>query len=233
MERVLVVEDDLSIRESLSTALDLEGFDVRAVPSAESALELLDSEIPDIALLDVRLPGRDGFSLCRSIREAGHRFPIIMLTAKDQEIDKVLGLEMGADDYMVKPYSFRELLSRIRAQLRRSAEYSAQPPSRADELQFGHVRIDFTSFTAFRDGRPLELTPIEMKIMRAFQLHPGQSLSRGQIINQVWGENYYLEDPRTVDVHVRHLREKLEVNPSEPDHILTVRSIGYRFVKNP
>lgn len=234
---VLIVEDDQNIRDSLQTGLELEGFTVIASSSAESALAAIDEEKPNIALLDVRLPGSDGFSLCRKIREQGLHFPIIMLTAKDEEMDKVIGLEMGADDYMVKPYSFRELLSRIRAQLRRSGEYAHSSLERegngSDRFEFSSVCLNFQSFRATKAGRDMELTPIEMKIMRTFVSHVGQSLSREQIIRHVWGENYYLEDPRTVDVHIRHLREKLEDDPSRPLHIQTVRSVGYRFVKNP
>lgn len=231
-ESVLIVEDDPAIASSITTGLELEGFTVHHCSSGEDALQLLPVSHIDIALLDIRLPGMDGLHVCRSIREQGYRFPVIMLTARDEEMDKVLGLEMGADDYMVKPYRYRELLSRIRAQLRRANIYSSSEAEN-ELVDFGQVRVDFLARRAYRDGQEIEVTPVEFRMMLAFRDHENQSLSRQQIIDAVWGEHYFLEDPRTVDVHIRHLREKLEEDPSSPRHIQTVRGHGYRFIKKP
>ncbi|AHC13900.1 response regulator transcription factor [Salinispira pacifica] len=231
-ETVLIVEDDRSIAASVSTGLELEGFRTIQCGSAEDALTILPVHHIDIALLDIRLPGMDGLNLCRTLREQGHTFPVIMLTARDEELDKVLGLEMGADDYMVKPYGYRELLSRIRAQLRRATRYSSSD-SEGELVDFGQARVDFLARRAFRDGREIDITPVEFRIMLVFKDHENQSLSRQQIIDAVWGQDFFLEDPRTVDVHIRHLREKLETDPSSPRHIQTVRGHGYRFIKNP
>ena len=229
---ILLVEDDQAIAGSLISGLQFEQYTCTHCPDSRTALEAIGREVFDIALLDVRLPGMDGLELCRKLREEGHTFPIIMLTARDEEVDKILGLEMGADDYMVKPYSFRELLSRIRAQLRRSHEYT-ESGENDDTILFGNIRIDSKGMRVYRNNESIDITPIEYRLLKTLIDHASQSLSREQIIRQVWGENFYLEDPRTVDVHIRHLREKLEEDPSEPCHIQTVRGFGYRLVKKP
>ncbi|MGI9255543.1 MAG: response regulator transcription factor [Salinispira sp.] len=228
---ILLVEDDKAIAESLISGLQLEQYTCFHCSEAQTALETVQKNRVDIALLDIRLPGMDGLQLCRKFRDDGYNFPIIMLTARDEEIDKILGLEMGADDYMVKPYSFRELLSRIRAHLRRSREY---PELSGNSLfLLGDVQIDRMRMRVYRNNKPVDITPVEFRLLTALITYESQPLSREQIIRQVWGENFYLEDPRTVDVHIRHLREKLESDPSQPAHIQTVRGFGYRLVKNP
>ena len=228
---ILLVEDDQAIAQSLISGLQFEHYRCTHCTSSEAALSGLEEQSFDIALLDVRLPGMDGLELCRRVREKGYTFPIIMLTARDEEVDKILGLEMGADDYMVKPYSFRELLSRIRAHLRRSREYSEN--TEGENILFATIRIDTSGMRVYRDGRIIEITPIEYRLLMTLIQHESQSLSREQIVGQVWGEDFFLEDPRTVDVHIRHLREKLEEDPSSPRFIQTVRGFGYRFIKKP
>ena len=229
--RVLLVEDDPAIARSLISGLEFEQYKCIHCSDAQTALETMGREAFDIALLDIRLPGIDGLELCRRLREAGQILPIIMLTARDEEVDKILGLEMGADDYMVKPYSFRELLSRIRAQLRRFQEYA--DPTEKSTVIFGNIRVDSDGMRVYRSNKNIDITPIEYRMLKTLIEYESQSLSREQIIRQVWGEDFYLEDPRTVDVHIRHLREKLEEDPADPRHIQTVRGFGYRFVKKP
>lgn len=231
LTHILLVEDDTAIAQSLISGLQFEALACIHCANAQEALEVVKGQSIDVALLDIRLPGMDGLQLCRKFREEGYIFPIIMLTARDEEIDKILGLEMGADDYMVKPYSFRELLSRIRAQLRRVREYTDQPET--DSFLFGNIRVDNGEMRVYRSNKIIDITPIEFRLLKTLIDHESQSLQREQIIQQVWGENFYLEDPRTVDVHIHHLREKLEDDPADPQHIQTVRGFGYRFVKNP
>ena len=184
---------------------------------------------PHLILLDVRLPDLSGFDVCRQIRQMGLRQPILMLTARRDEIDKVLGLEMGADDYVTKPFSLRELLSRIRAQLRRAYGDLSSPG--ADLLYVRDLTIDRGRGIVKRGARAINLTPTEFRLLVYLARHPGQALSRAQIVDAVWGYDADIESERTVNVHIRHLREKLELDPSHPSLILTVPGIGYRLVQ--
>ncbi len=236
-ERILVVEDDPAIALGLCDALRDDGFDVVHAPGGDAALEILTGSRADpnirLVLLDVRLgPGPDGFAVCRRLREAGLRMPVIMLTARDEEVDRVLGLELGADDYVVKPYSLRELKSRIRAQLRRAYGTLASAVQ-ASTITFGSCVFDTQSLRLYRNGKEENLTPVELRLLRYFLDNADIALSRRQIIDAVWGNDFILEDDRTVDVHVRHLREKTETDPADPRHVQTVRGHGYRFVAKP
>jgi two-component system response regulator VicR len=212
-ERILVVEDESAVARGLEYALRHEGFEVLWAANGESALELAHRQDPHLILLDIRLPGISGFDVCRQLRAEGRRQPILMLTARDEEMDKVLGLEMGADDYVVKPFSLRELISRIRALLRRAYGPLADPAGGG----------------LLRAGQLVELTPTEFRLLRHLVIHPGQPFSREELIDAVWGYDSSVGSGRTVDVHMRHLREKLEQDPADPRFLVTVRGLGYMF----
>jgi len=227
-ERILIVEDERAVARGLEYALAREGFAVTWAGSGEEALVLARSQNPHLILLDVRLPGIGGFDVCRQLRREGRRMPIMMVTARDEEIDRVLGLELGADDYVVKPYSLRELLSRIRALLRRAyGELAAASP--AGRLCFGDVEVDLERLQASRRGEVVDLTPTEFRLLRYLVAHPGRPFDRETLIEAVWGYDSSVGSGRTVDTHIRHLREKLEPDPAHPRWLVTVRGIGYKF----
>lgn len=230
---MLIIEDDDAVAKGLVFALREEGFTPLRAESAERADDLMKEHTPKLIVLDIRLPGMNGFDYCKKLRSEGRNLPILMLTARDEETDKVLGLEIGADDYMIKPFSLRELVSRIRALLRRSyGELSRTEGSRI--VRFGDVEIDTERLAVTKNGTEIELTPLEFKLLKLFIDNPKVPLSRERILESVWGSSTYYGDERTVDVHVRHLREKLENDPSKPVWIKTVRNLGYVFtVKNP
>lgn len=224
--QILVVDDEESIRELLVYNLQKAGYDVATADDGPKAVRLAQDK-PDLILLDVMLPRMDGFEVCREIK--GHpptaSIPIIMLTAKDEEIDKVLGLELGADDYMAKPFSTRELLARIKAVLRRSQHSDLQE----SQLVVGPLRMDFSSYTAFLGQHELTLTPKEYELLKLFLTNVGRAYSRDELLEKVWGYEYS-GDTRTVDVHIRHLRAKLASVPAVSESIETIRGVGYRFV---
>jgi DNA-binding response OmpR family regulator len=227
-ERILIVEDERAVARGLQYGLASEGFTVLWAETGQRALELARSQDPDLILLDVRLPDVSGFDVCRQLRAEGRRLPILMLTARDEEVDKVLGLELGADDYVVKPYSLRELISRIRALLRRAYGDLAAPVAEGG-LSFGDVEVDLERLQVRRQGKRVDLTPTEFRLLRYLLTHPGRPFSRSALIEAVWGYDSSVGAERTVDVHVRHLRQKLEDDPSSPRWILTVRGVGYKF----
>ncbi len=222
---ILVVDDEEAVQRLLAFPLEREGYRVVAAVDGERALELAAAEAPDLILLDVMLPGIDGLEVCRRVR-ASSAVPIIMLTARDDEIDKVLGLELGADDYITKPFSLAELRSRIRAVLRR-AQLSSRP-AEDDVLSVDGVVLDAARRTVVANGQDVALTYVEFEILRTLMRSPGRVFTRQNLLESVWESADY-RDPRTIDVHVRHLREKIEPNPSEPAYIHTVRGVGYRF----
>jgi DNA-binding response OmpR family regulator len=225
---ILLVEDDPGVARSLKTGLEREGFSVTWKDHGAEAMRFAGECTPHLALLDVRLPDGSGFDFCRRMRQQGLKLPIIMLTVQAEETDKVLGLEMGADDYVTKPFSLRELISRIRAQLRRAyGEYSA---GQGDLLFVRDLVIDQTSGQVRRGNELLNLTPTEFRLLIYLARHPSQALTRAQILDAVWGYVPDLEGERTVNVHVRRLREKIEIDPSQPSLLLTVPGIGYRLV---
>lgn len=228
-ERILVVEDEPAVARGLEYALRAEGYDVRLAPTAASALEQARTADVQLALLDVRLPDGSGFDVCRTLRGEGRRLPILMLTARDDEVDKVIGLELGADDYIVKPYGLRELLSRIRAQLRRAYGELAAADADLDAVAFGDVEVDLRRLRARRGGAPVDLTPTEFRLLRHLVLHPGRPFNRDQLLEAVWGYDSTVTSDRTVDVHMRHLRQKLEPEPAAPRWLVTVRGTGYAF----
>ena len=227
-ERILYVEDERAVALGLKYALTSEGFDVIWVETGRQALETARSEDPHVILLDIRLPDISGYDVCRQLRAEGMRQPILMLTARDEELDKVLGLELGADDYVVKPYGLRELISRIRALLRRAYGELATA-STGDWQAFGDIKVDLERLRVYRRGQPVDLTPTEFRLLCYLVSHPGRPLSRSILIEAVWGYDSDIGSDRTVDVHMWHLREKLEDDPANPRWFLTVRGAGYRF----
>lgn len=227
-ERILVIEDSASVARGLEYGLGKEDFAVRCARDGAGGLELFRTWNPRLLILDIRLPDMSGFDVCRAIRGEGRREPILMLTARDEEMDKVLGLELGADDYVVKPYQLRELVSRVRALLRRVyGELAASAGS--ERISFGDLVIDPDLMAVERGGRRVNLTPTEFRLLRYLAERPERLLSRAQIIEAVWGYTADIGYDRTVDVHVRRLREKIEEDPGSPRWIQTVRGFGYRF----
>ena len=227
-ELILVVEDDAAVAKGLVYSLESEGFRVRWVTRGQAALDSVRNENPQLILLDIRLPDINGFDVCKQLRREGAKLPILMLTAKDEEVDKILGLELGADDYIVKPYSLREVISRIRAQLRR-AYGDLAIPSEASRLVYDTLVVDLEKLTVEKSGRAISLTPIEFRILRQLASHPGRPFTRDEIIERVWGYSGDIGSDRTIDVHIRHLRKKIEDDPTRPRWIQTVRGVGYKF----
>jgi DNA-binding response OmpR family regulator len=232
-DKVLVVEDDLTLRETLEYNLVRQGYEVHTAADGQTALDIARRERPDLLVLDIMLPGLDGLEVCRILRQE-MSVPILMLTARDEEIDKVVGLEIGADDYMTKPFSMRELLARVKAQLRRvrltREEATAEEESVVGEekITIGDLAIDLARHEVLRGGEPLSLKPKEYELLVFFARNRGLVLSRDLILERVWGWDYG-GGSRTVDVHVRWLREKIEPDPANPTRIITVRGVGYRL----
>ncbi len=222
MSRILVVEDEPAIALALQTDLRLEGYEVEVAEDGETASQRARDEPFDLILLDIMLPGKDGFAVCREVRSAGVKVPILMLTAKAQEAEKVLGLELGADDYVTKPFSALELRARIKALLRRTED--ATP----EVQRFGDLEIDFGRIEVRRADVALDVTPIEFKILAALVKRGGRVVSRNRLLDLVWGENTYGSD-RVIDNHVANLRKKLEDDPKKPRYVISVRGVGYRF----
>ncbi len=226
MQKVLVVEDEPDMILGLKDNLEFEGYDVAIASDGQEGLDLAQASRPDLILLDVMLPKMSGLDVCRSLRSLGADMPIIMLTARSQEVDTVVGLEVGADDYVTKPFSIKELLARVRAHLRRASRQVVE----VDAYAFGDVELFFKKHQARKAGRGLDLSPREFDMLKYFIQHAGDAISRDELLNQVWG---YTSFPltRTVDNHVARLRQKLEDIPSEPKHIITVHRVGYKFVE--
>ena len=230
-EKILVVEDDPTLQETLTYNLKRQGYQVETAGDGHTAVELADQTQPDLVILDVMLPVLDGFEVCRLIRKKSN-VPVLMLTARDDEFDRVLGLEIGADDYLTKPFSMREFLARVKAQLRRvrldREDGELQDSSIADRLEFSNLVIDLSRHEAILEGKTLSLKPKEFDLLLYFAQHHRQALSREQLMDRVWGWDF-TGGSRTVDVHIRWLREKIEEDPANPVRIVTVRGAGYRF----
>lgn len=227
---ILVVDDEKPIADILEFNLKKEGFKVFCAYDGEEALEMVDEVKPDIMLLDIMLPKKDGMDVCREVRKT-HDFPIIMLTAKDSEIDKVLGLELGADDYVTKPFGTRELIARVKANLRRQMKKEVEEISKEDDLTVGSLTIQPDAYTVLKKGETIELTHREFELLHYLARHMGQVLNREHLLQTVWGYDYF-GDVRTVDVTIRRLREKIEDNPSHPTVIVTRRGVGY-YLRDP
>jgi DNA-binding response OmpR family regulator len=226
---LLLTEDEAPVAKGLKYALEHEGFEVSWATTGKQTLAIAQERQPHLFILDIRLPDMSGFDICRHLRNNGYKQPILMLTARDEEVDKVLGLELGADDYVVKPYNLRELISRIRALLRRAYGELATPTT-PERVTFGDVMIDSERLIVTKRGHPVELTPTEFRLLRFLATHPDRAFSRNDLIEMVWGYDSDVYNERTVDVHMRHLREKLEADPTNPRHLTTIRGIGYLFV---
>lgn len=228
-EKILIVEDETALRETLEYNLARQGYEVLTAADGFTALTLARAAQPDLVLLDVMLPGLDGFEVCRRLRREAS-MPILMLTARADEIDKVVGLEVGADDYLTKPFSMRELLARVKAQLRRVRLLREEPlpPVPSEQLRFGDLLLDVTRHEVYRGETLVHLKPKEYELLHYLASHRGQVLTRERILEEVWGWEF-TGGTRTVDVHIRWLREKLEDNPAAPQRIVTVRGSGYRF----
>ncbi len=228
---LLVVEDDTSIRETVKEALSAEGFEVSACRDGNEALAMLtgpQADSIDALVLDLMLPGMGGLDLCRKLRQLNNTTPILVISARDSETDRVLGLEVGADDYLVKPFGLRELVARCRALLRRSQRLRPESTDRVDIIEHANLCLYCQEFRVTRDGEDLSLAPKEYKILELLMRNPKRVWSRDQLLEQIWGIDF-VGDTKTVDVHIRWLREKIETTPSSPDHIRTVRGFGYRF----
>ena len=232
-DKILVVEDELSLQETLAYNLKKQGYEVEAVGDGLAALDKARQAHPDLIVLDLMLPGMDGFEVCRVLRQE-MTTPVLMLTARDDEIDRVVGLEVGADDYMTKPFSMRELMARVKAMLRRvrlvreEINLTATSPAAGQPLTFDDLIIDVTRREVRAQDHVLALKPKEFELLHFLAQHRGKVLTREFILERVWGWEY-IGDSRTVDVHVRWLREKIEPNPAQPKRIITVRGAGYRF----
>ncbi|MFZ5434927.1 MAG: response regulator transcription factor [Bacillota bacterium] len=224
--KILVVDDELSIVKLISVNLQREGFAVLTASDGRTALELIRREKPDLILLDIMIPGPDGLEICRTLDREGIRIPIILVTAKDSEVDTVVGLEIGADDYITKPFSTRELVARVRAVLRRS-DRNADAASPV-VLEYGGLKIYPAGYEAYQNGKVLSLTTKEFELLAYFMKNRGRVISREQLLDALWGYTY-VGDSRVVDVHVSHLREKIEPDPKNPRFIKTIRGVGYKF----
>jgi DNA-binding response OmpR family regulator len=225
MSRILVIEDDQSILRGLADSLTRESHSVLTAADGEAGYAMIGQKHPELVILDLMLPKMSGYELCRRVRAEGVTIPILMLTARGEEGDRVLGLDLGADDYVTKPFSLREVLARVRALLRR-----AQPPRPLiDELRVNDVFIDFKKYLATDGGRPLELTRREFQLLRVLASRPGEVITRAEILDQVWGLDDY-PTTRTVDTHIASLRAKLEREPANPERLLSMRGVGYKWV---
>jgi DNA-binding response OmpR family regulator len=224
---ILLVDDEDSVQKLLTYPLERDGFRVVQARDGEQALRLFGHEEFDLVVLDLMLPKVDGLEVCRRLRAASD-VPIIMLTARGEELDKVLGLELGADDYITKPFSIREFRSRVRALLRRAALPRDRLDRDAQTIEAGELRIDPAKRTVELAGEPVQLTYVEFELLRALAAEPGRVFTREMLLRALWGDSAYRE-PRTIDVHIRHLREKLEHDAREPEYLFTVRGVGYRF----
>jgi len=229
MITVLAVEDDPAILRGLADNLRFEGYEVITATDGEAGYRMQQERKPDLILLDLMLPRMSGLEFCRKLRREGIQTPVLMLTARSEESDRVLGLDLGADDYVAKPFSVRELMARVRALLRRSQAAADGTGTLPDELRFGVTEIDFRSYDARRNGEPVEMTRKEFAILRFLASRAGQVVTRDDLLNEVWGYDAY-PSSRTVDNHVAGLRAKLERDAAQPEHIRTVHGVGYKFV---
>lgn len=224
MEKILIIEDEESVLMALEIDLRIEGYQVSSAKNGLKGFSMAKEQVYDLIILDIMLPELNGFEVCKQLRQTGITTPILMLTAKSQEVDKVLGLELGADDYVTKPFSPRELRARVNALFRRVRQFHQE----IDQYHFGDVDIDFKKYEAKKSGLPICLTALEFAMLHFLIKHKDQVVSRDSILDKVWGNDVYVY-PRTVDTHIVHLRKKIEDDPENPKFIIGVRSIGYKF----
>ena len=224
-KKILIAEDDPGIQLSLKDEFESEGYQVFTANDGEKGLEMIKEQKPDLIILDIMLPGLDGYEVCKKLRREGDNTPIIMLTVKDQEIDKVLGLELGADDYVTKPFSLRELLARVKSILRRIQDHSSE----IDSYCIGETELDFKKYEARKKGHELELTPLEFHMLQLFVMKQGQVIARDDFLDKIWGEDNVLVTSRTIDRHIANIRKKIEDDPSNPRFITSIRGVGYKL----
>jgi len=225
-KKILILEDDPGILLSLKDELESEGYIVFEAEDGGKGLALIKEKKPDLIILDIMLPVFDGYEICKRLRMEGDTTPIIMLTVKDKEIDKVLGLELGADDYVTKPFSLREVLARVKAILRRAEERTKD----LDNYSFGQIELDFKKYEAKKKDKRLDLTPLEFHMLKLLIQKKGEVLSRDDFLDKIWGEDNMCVSFRTVDSHIANIRKKIEDDPSNPKHITSVRGVGYKFI---
>jgi DNA-binding response OmpR family regulator len=230
-QRILVIEDEPSLGMAIRDELEFEGFEASVVEDGKAGLDRILAEPPDLVVLDLMLPGRSGFEICREVRDRGMATPIIMLTARAQEADRIRGLELGADDYMVKPFSLAELLARIRAVLRRT-QGASRTEALTEILEVGELRLDARKQEVLKRGRKIELTHKEFQLLEFLLRHPGEVIGRDEFLRRVWGEDVYVT-PRTVDTHMATLRKKIEDEVDRPRYIQSVRGAGYKLNEDP
>lgn len=226
-KKILIIEDDPGILLSLKDEFESEGYTVYSAEDGEKGLEIARQQRPDLIILDIMLPVLDGYEVCKRLRMEGDTTPIIMLTVKDKEIDRVLGLELGADDYVTKPFSLRELMARVKAVLRRTEE-------RAKDLttyNFAQIELDFKRYEAKKKGKKLDLTHLEFQMLKLFIQRKGEVISRDDFLDKIWGEDNMVVSFRTVDSHMANIRKKIEDDPSSPKHIISIRGVGYKFIE--
>lgn len=228
MKRILIIEDDISILKGLKDVLMFKSYDVLTATDGASGYEAAVEKNPDLIILDIMLPKIDGFTLCKKLRDAGNMTPVLMLTARGEEPDKVQGLDIGADDYVTKPFSLPELLARVRALLRRSPEEGKEKTT-PDSLRLGNVFLDFKKYEAFKEGVQLSLTPKEFGVLRCLASRAGDVVTRDELLDEVWGYEKF-PTTRTVDNHLAQIRSKIEENPSDPRYLITVHGVGYKLV---
>ncbi|HKE03905.1 MAG TPA: response regulator transcription factor [Blastocatellia bacterium] len=226
--KVLIVEDDQAMAVALRDGFEYEGYSVQVARDGAAGLRLASEKELDLIILDVMLPKMSGFDICKQLRGAGNATPIIMLTARGQEIDKVVGLKIGADDYVTKPFSFMELMARVEALLRRTHRHNETP----EEFHFGPITVNFKKFEVMKAGAPVEVSPREFNILKYFIEHRGEVITRDQLLDSVWGYGSF-PLTRTVDMHIAKLRQKIEDTPSDPRYIVTVHRVGYKFIVRP
>jgi DNA-binding response OmpR family regulator len=224
MTRILIIEDELPLQRALADNFSFESYEVLTASDGDSGYRLAKEKNPDLVILDLMLPRMSGYDVCRQLRAEGIATPILMLTARGEEADRVVGLDLGADDYVTKPFSVRELNARVRALLRRPAPRTTL----ADELRLEGIEIDFRSYVATRDGSPLDMTRKEYHLLRLLVSRAGEAVTRDDLLNEVWGQETYVT-ARTVDTHVANLRAKLERDPRHPEYLITVHGVGYRW----
>ena len=225
-KKVLIVEDDPGISLSLKDEFESLGYTVIKTDNGQKGLTIARQESLDLIILDLMLPGMDGYEVCRELRNEGNRMPIIMLTAKNKEIDKVLGLELGADDYVTKPFSLRELMARVRAVLRRTTERIED----IDTYCFGQIELDFKKYEATKRGKKMDLTPLQFQMLKLLIQKKREVISRDEFLDEIWGRDNVWISHRTIDSHIANIRKKIEDDPSHPSHILSIRGVGYKFI---
>ncbi len=225
-KKILIVEDDPGIQLSLKDEFESHGYHVYTANDGEKGLEMVEKEKPDLMILDIMLPILDGFEVCKKLRRDGNNTPIIMLTVKNKEIDKVLGLELGADDYVTKPFSLRELMARAKTIFRRLEDR----PTELSNYHMGEIEFNFKKYTAEKNGKKIDFTPLEFQIIKLFIQKKGEVLTRNEILDTIWGEDNLTVTPRTIDSHVANIRKKIETDPANPKLIFSIRGVGYKLV---